>query len=71
MSTHENNVINIVRLSKELKESPDNIFVFGVQPKDVSVGVDISLELKQVVDSLMLDLEREIKKIFNKSADPS
>jgi hydrogenase maturation protease len=37
-STHESDLLNIIDISKELKEIPENIFVFAIQPKSTLFG---------------------------------
>jgi hydrogenase maturation protease len=65
MSTHETDILKIINLSKELGEAPNNLFVFGVQPKDTSHGDDLSPELQKAVSSLTLSLQNEITNIFD------
>lgn len=65
MSTHESDVLKIINLSKELGEIPDQLFIFGVQPKDTSQGDSLSSELQQSVESLALSLKNEIANIFD------
>lgn len=66
ISTHESDFLKIIRLSKELGENPDEIFIFGVQPKDTSHGQDFSLDLQQKIEPLLISLQNEITSIFNK-----
>jgi hydrogenase maturation protease len=65
MSTHETDILKIITLSKELGEAPNNLFIFGVQPKDTSHGDDLSPELQKTVASLTLSLQNEIANIFD------
>jgi len=65
ISTHESDVLKIINLSKELDEIPDQLFIFGVQPKDTSQGDGLSSELQQSVESLTLSLQNEIANIFD------
>jgi hydrogenase maturation protease len=39
LSTHDSDFLNILRLSQELKELPETLVIFGVQPRDVSHGI--------------------------------
>lgn len=66
ISTHESDFLKIIHLSKELGENPDEIFIFGVQPKDTSHGQDFSLDLQQKIEPLLISLQNEITSIFNK-----
>jgi len=65
MSTHESDVLKIINLSKELGEIPAELFIFGVQPKDVSQGDNLSPELQKSIPLLMSNLQNEITKIFD------
>jgi hydrogenase maturation protease len=65
ISTHESDVLKIINLSKELGEIPDELFIFGVQPKDTSQGDGLSSELQRSVESLTLSLQNEIANIFD------
>jgi len=63
--THETDILKIIHLSKELGEIPDELFIFGIQPKDTSQGDGLSSDLHEAVSSLTLNLQKEIKRIFN------
>jgi hydrogenase maturation protease len=65
-STHESDMLKIIKLSKKLDECPDEILIFGIQPKDVSYGQNLSDEIKQVIDLIIKNLEKEIN-IFIRS----
>ena len=66
ISTHESDFLKIIELSKKLGKNPGEIFVFGVQPSDVSYGTNLSPELQQKVESLFTNLKEEIKSIICK-----
>ena len=66
ISTHESDILKIIHLSKKLGENPDEIFIFGIQPKDTSFGQDFSSELQQKVEPLSVSLQNEITSIFSK-----
>jgi len=61
ISTHDSNFLNLLRLSQELKELPETLVIFGVQPRDVSHGVGLSKEIETVLDDLYLKLQKEIQ----------
>ena len=67
VSTHESDILKIVQLSKKLKENPDKIFIFGVQPKDTSFGQFLSAELDDAVELLVDSLHNELVSILNKN----
>ena len=63
-TTHEFDILKIINLSKSLDELPERIFFFGVQPKDTSIGTELSKELKQNVEKLFKKLVIELKKVY-------
>lgn len=62
-STHESDFTKIIQLSKNLDEAPDKIFVFGIQPKDVSFDQNLSEDLAEKLDIIFEDLVCKIKDI--------
>jgi len=66
ISTHESDLLKIIQLSKDLKEHPDELFIFGVQPKDTSFGSNLSSELQYNIEPLLIHLKTEMGPIFNK-----
>jgi hydrogenase maturation protease len=66
ISTHEPDILKVVHLSKDLNEQPDELFIFGVQPKNTSAGTDLSLELNNAVKSLATKLLKEINTLIHK-----
>ncbi len=63
-STHESDLLNIINISKELKEIPESIFVFAIQPKSVDFGEGFCDEIKKNIDKIFNDLKKEIDKIL-------
>jgi hydrogenase maturation protease len=63
-STHESDILEIINLSKNLDEAPEHILFFGVQPKDTSVGTDLSKELQKNIEELFKKLMIELKKVY-------
>jgi hydrogenase maturation protease len=61
--THETDLFNVIKISKKLGESPDKIFIFGVQPKDFSPKMKISREIKQSMDRILDEFYNKIKTI--------
>ncbi len=60
MSTHEADVLNVLRVAKELNQIPKEVYIFGVQPKTISPGMHLSQELQ---DAVPLLVETVVKKI--------
>ena len=67
ISTHESDFLKVIQLSKELEKQPDELFIFGIQPKDTSFGKGLSPELQRNIELLLIRLQTEIKTIFNKN----
>ena len=63
-STHEDDLLKIIKLSKELKKCPDNIIIFGIQPKNVSFGQKITEEINRSIEFIFKELEKEIFSLF-------
>jgi len=63
-STHEDDLLKIVKLSKELKKCPENIIIFGVQPKNVSFGQKMTEEINRSIGFILKELEKEIFSLF-------
>jgi len=65
LSTHDSDFLNIIRLSQELKELPETLVIFGVQPQDVSHGVGLSKEMEMILGDLYLKVQKEIQNLIN------
>ena len=65
LSTHDSDFLNILRLSQELKELPETLVIFGVQPRDVSHGIGLSKEIEMILDDLYLKVQKEIQNLIN------
>jgi len=64
ISTHESDIMKIIQVSKTLDESPEKLFIFGIQPKNTSFGDDLSFELKQKMQTISDKLFNEIQLII-------
>jgi hydrogenase maturation protease len=60
MSTHEADVLNVLRLAKELNQIPDKVYIFGVQPKTISPGLQLSQELQRATPLLVETIQKKI-----------
>lgn len=63
-STHEPDIIDALALSKQLNELPCRLYVFGVQPYDVSFGIGSSEQLKEHRIQIQKTLIKEVQKII-------
>ena len=64
ISSHGSNILKIIQLSKKLGENPDEIFIFGVQPKDMKPGTRLSYEIQENIDLLVNNLKVELKNVM-------
>jgi len=64
LSTHDSDFFNILRLSQELKELPETLVIFGVQPRDVTHGIGVSKEIEMILDDLCLKVQKEIQNLI-------
>ena len=62
-STHGDDILKVIILSKQLEKKPDCFLFFGIQPKDTSHGTNLSNELKNKINLYLNSLKLEIKKI--------
>ena len=49
-SLHEQDLTKIIEMSKQLDQCPEKIVIFGIQPKNTSLGQALSHELAQRID---------------------
>jgi len=50
LSTHENDLMKIINISRQIDEISNSLFVFGIQPGNISFGTKISKEIQKNVD---------------------
>lgn len=64
VSTHADQLPQVIEISRQLKKLPKQLFIFGVQPKKISYKIGLSKELQSKVDILLTYLINEINKII-------
>ncbi len=61
-SLHEGDLLNTIELSRRLGECPDDIVIFGIEPKEISHGEGLTSELEnniqQYVQTILKELDR-------------
>ena len=67
-STHADQLPQVIQLSRQLKELPKQLYIFGVQPKDTTYGTDLSQVIQKNIDTLFIRLKNEIKMIIKKDS---
>ena len=60
-SVHEGDLLEVLKLSSDMGECPDNIVIFGIEPKQVAPGEGLSEELQsniqRYLDTILKELE--------------
>jgi hydrogenase maturation protease len=49
-SLHEQDLLKIIEIGGQLGQCPEEIVIFGIQPKNIELGQTLSLELTQKID---------------------
>jgi len=62
-STHQNDILKTIQLSKSLNELPEKIFFYGIQIKDTSIGSNLSNEIYKKFNEILSQLIININKI--------
>ena len=61
-SMHEGDLLNTLELSRRLGECPDDIVIFGIEPKEIAHGEGLTSELEnniqQYVQTILQELDR-------------
>jgi len=61
-SLHEGDLLNTLELSRRLGQCPDDIVIFGVEPKEIAHGEGLTSELEnniqQYVQTILRELDR-------------
>jgi hydrogenase maturation protease len=61
---HDEDIIKIIQLNQIINKNPKNIFIFGVQPKDVSFGNGLSNNIEEKLDKILMKLTNKINEII-------
>jgi len=61
-SVHEGDLLNTLRLSRSLGQCPEDIVIFGIEPKEIADGEGLTSELQnniqQYVQTILKELDR-------------
>ncbi len=61
-SLHEGDLLNTLELSRRLGQCPDDILIFGIEPKEIAHGEGLTSELEnniqQYVQAILKELDR-------------
>ncbi|MEM0492560.1 MAG: hydrogenase maturation protease [Candidatus Thermoplasmatota archaeon] len=69
VSTHEEDILNVLKLAKDINQYPKEVYIFGVQPNITSVGIGLSYELDKALPSLLDALRRTILMLMQKKRE--
>lgn len=61
---HTTNILDVLQLSKEMGELPEDIIIMGIEPEDTSFGEDLSESLEERFPELVKALEERIDSFF-------
>ena len=50
LSLHEQDLLKIIEIAKQLGQCPEEIVIFGIQPKNIELCQTLSLELTRKID---------------------
>ena len=56
LSTHESNLLDIIKISRELSENPKKIVIFGIQPATIVPSTELSLALKTKLPKITMEI---------------
>ena len=60
-SLHEGDLLNTLELSRRLGECPDDIVIFGIEPKEIADGEGLTSELKNNIRQYVQTILEEIE----------
>ena len=60
-SLHEGDLLDTLRLSQTLGECPDDIVIFGIEPRQVAPGQELSEELEHKIPHYVETILKEIE----------
>jgi len=67
VSTHNEDLFQILRIGRELGECPDTVFVFGVQPADIGFGEGLNEQINEKIEDIIISMKENILKIIGKN----
>lgn len=63
ITTHEKNFLKIVDLSERLDEKPSEIYIYAIQPEDLSYTQKLSKIIKEKINFYLKDIKEKTKNI--------
>ena len=62
---HDEDIIKIIQLNQIINKNPKSIFIFGIQPKDISFGNGLSKNIEEKLDKILIKLTNKINQLIN------
>lgn len=62
ISLHETDILNVIKIAKQLNDCPEQIIFFGIQPVVIEPRIGISTELSEKIDEYTQHVLKEISK---------
>jgi hydrogenase maturation protease len=59
-SLHEGDLLNTLELSRTLGQCPDNIVIFGIEPKEIAPGEGLTSELENNIQQYVQTILKEL-----------
>jgi hydrogenase maturation protease len=59
-SLHEEDILRIIKLSRQLGECPDQIVIFGIEPESLELGQNLSKTLTGKIDLYMNTITKSV-----------
>jgi hydrogenase maturation protease len=59
-SLHEGDLLNTLELSRKMGECPENIVIFGIEPKEIADGQGVSSELENHIPEYIKMIQNEL-----------
>jgi hydrogenase maturation protease len=60
-SLHEADILQIINLSKQLGECPNQIVIFGIEPESLELGQKLSETLSHEIDAYLANICQELR----------
>ena len=59
-SLHEGDLLALIAKAKQLEQCPPEIVIFGIEPKTIDFGLELTSELKNRLDEYMAEIAKEL-----------
>jgi hydrogenase maturation protease len=63
-SLHEADLMEVIRLSKKIREAPETLVIIAIQPKRIEIGLSLSEEITAAVPQILREVISQTKKMI-------